>query len=171
MKRCTRCGIEKDFSGFYKNNSKPDKLNSVCRECEKSRRPLKKKPVKEVHISCMTCGVIFNDEIKHSCKGECKTCYNITFYRNNKENIKRKFELNQKYLNSQNYPKLRKEKLGELKEFIVNIEKRNCYIDSVDAYKMLDFFDIYYEGAITKYDHLEIEEQLIIFWDFLSKIK
>jgi 5-methylcytosine-specific restriction endonuclease McrA len=38
MKRCSRCGIEKDPSEFYKNKYKNDGLEQYCKECSKDYR-------------------------------------------------------------------------------------------------------------------------------------
>lgn len=33
LKRCTKCGLQKDKSEFYKNKNKPDGLDSWCKAC------------------------------------------------------------------------------------------------------------------------------------------
>jgi len=38
MKKCFRCGNSKDKSEFYSNKSRPDLLNSECKECCKQTR-------------------------------------------------------------------------------------------------------------------------------------
>lgn len=35
MKRCTKCGVEKEASEFWKRKSKPDGLRSECKSCER----------------------------------------------------------------------------------------------------------------------------------------
>jgi hypothetical protein len=173
MKRCNRCYVEKELIDFYKNNANIDKLHNACKECEKEksrlRRPKKKEKI--VYKSCSICAVVFDDITKHGTKGKCTYCYNKQFYAINKELVKKKYIQNKLYLESQNYEKLRNEKRFDLKSFIVNIENKDCQIDFVDAYKLVDFFEIYYDGAIAKYDHLSVEDQLIIFWEYLIKLK
>lgn len=36
MKKCTKCGEEKGFEGFYKASSRTDGLQSSCKECNKA---------------------------------------------------------------------------------------------------------------------------------------
>ena len=36
MKVCSKCKIEKDFSEFYVNKSKKDKLTTYCKDCAKA---------------------------------------------------------------------------------------------------------------------------------------
>lgn len=38
MKRCSKCGIEKDEKEFYKNNRAKDKLCIWCKECDKAHK-------------------------------------------------------------------------------------------------------------------------------------
>lgn len=37
MKTCSKCGAQLDESMFYVNNSKKDKLDTLCKECRKKR--------------------------------------------------------------------------------------------------------------------------------------
>lgn len=37
MKLCMRCEVEQATTEFYKDNSKPDKLNIYCKSCHKAR--------------------------------------------------------------------------------------------------------------------------------------
>lgn len=175
MKVCIVCGIEKVLDDYYTNNNNPDGKHNVCRACEKIRqariRSLKDKKPRKVWESCIKCGEKFDEIVKHGSKGRCRKCYNTEFYATNKDLIKDKYIQTKKYLKAQNYDKLRRDNKESLKQFIVNIERRNYEIDSIDAYKMLNFFEIYYDGSSSKYDHLSVEDQLIIFWEYLSKIK
>ena len=37
MKVCTKCNVEKLPNGFYKDNSKKDKLTNICKICTKQQ--------------------------------------------------------------------------------------------------------------------------------------
>ena len=37
MKRCTKCGIDKELSEFYKDSSRKDGHMSACKECDRSK--------------------------------------------------------------------------------------------------------------------------------------
>lgn len=36
MKRCTRCGLTKNFTDFYSDRNRPDGLACQCRACKKA---------------------------------------------------------------------------------------------------------------------------------------
>lgn len=38
MKRCSRCGVEKELARFWKDRHKPNGLGPACRECYAKRR-------------------------------------------------------------------------------------------------------------------------------------
>lgn len=47
MKRCSKCGIEKGRSNFYKNKHKKDGLNNWCIECLKQYKKENKEKILE----------------------------------------------------------------------------------------------------------------------------
>ena len=52
-KKCTKCGISKPFSEFYKDRKKKDELKSSCKTCELTRINIKKQRSKVGLISTM----------------------------------------------------------------------------------------------------------------------
>lgn len=110
-KVCSKCGIEKDISDFYKKASSSDGHRSYCKFCEKGlnaeRRYLKnceneaykkrkeleklnEELVKENKKICSICGETKNIEDfyyrkdNNKYRSECKTCFNIVHADKNK---------------------------------------------------------------------------------------
>lgn len=59
MKKCTRCGVEKEYSCFRKNSNQSDGYNTVCNSCLRAK-----------HF-CTDCG----KQINYAPSGKCHTCY------------------------------------------------------------------------------------------------
>ena len=50
MKKCSRCGLEKPFPDFGKDNSSPDRLLYWCKSCTKEYRILQGNKYKNLHL-------------------------------------------------------------------------------------------------------------------------
>ncbi len=100
MKKCKRCGIEKENHEFNKSSKSKDGLNSWCRDCKKSYSKEKYKNIsrkEEGTKKCPNCN-IEKDIIEFSKGGDkdglgfwCRDChntYNKKNYEENKERLK-----------------------------------------------------------------------------------
>ena len=91
LKICSKCGIEKKQSEFYKHKRNKDGLESICISCKKEYMILNKDVIKITKSKYY----LKNKEILKSKKSKIKTKeYNSKYSKNNKEKIK---EINKKY--------------------------------------------------------------------------
>lgn len=60
QKQCSRCGVRKPYSSFYRNKSKRDGHESYCKECAKHRNLLKRIKNKKIDPFSGGFTVVFN---------------------------------------------------------------------------------------------------------------
>lgn len=126
MKICSKCGLEKDISQFYKRKDTKDGLRSDCKEC----RNLENKKYVDINKDYIS---EYNRKYREENKDRLKEFYR-EFYDNNKDELKKlrkvKYSKNKEnILNSnKNYRLRNKEK--------VNRNKRDYYLNNKDKIKM-----------------------------------
>lgn len=49
MRKCTKCGIEKELSEFHKNKTRHDNLSSWCKTCQTSHKKIHYEKYKEIY--------------------------------------------------------------------------------------------------------------------------
>lgn len=98
MKKCTNCKEEKTIESFYKDSSRTDGREFICKDCRKQKK--KKVELNRNQEEFKTCGVCNNTKkIKgfYAGRSECKECTKNNRNKRYKENPDKQKKLSKKY--------------------------------------------------------------------------
>jgi len=139
MKRCSKCGIEKDESEFYKNSKMKDGLQSKCKECSHKYYQINKDHIAEIKKKHRS---IYKKEytsqkkeyragIGSNYRGICHE-YN----EKHKEDLQKR-NLEDYYLNRNHYAQLKKEYYLQNKDSILQYHKEYYELNREQILKRL----------------------------------
>ena len=120
-------------------------------------------------INCIKCNDDFTKS-PHIARGLCRTCYNKNYYHKNKGR-KLYFPRKREVIDNKYLTQIRDEYRQKLYDFIDYTHRNGFLIDYVDAFRLADLYEIYYTGPTNAIDGLDVENQLVCMWDFISKLK
>jgi len=118
MKICSKCGLEKDISEFYKRKDSIDGYHGVCKECNKKYREENKEHIKEYNKEY---NKKWYEENKEHIKEQRKEYYEENkerikeYYEENKERIKEYYEDNKEQI-AEYFKKYREENPDKCRE-------------------------------------------------------
>jgi hypothetical protein len=174
-KRCRKCNEIKLLTQYNKDNTKMDGLTTRCKKCIYTTNKLRKPKV--ILDSCVICNRDFDDVKVNRCsRNHCKRCYNKqyneNYYKRNQLKISQSYKSSRlkEEINEEELEQLRIENKIRLSQFISDVKRKRLFIDHIDAFKMADLFEIYYEGQTWRIDNMRVDKQLLVMWDYLSKL-
>jgi hypothetical protein len=165
QKKCSRCGEEKDLSEFYKDKSKPDGHESLCKKCRYTKKNQEENIWFDSNTKkrCIKCGLVKDIGKFYKSKNRkneldcyCIECVNESgkqWYKDNHDKVQKKHkqwaENNREKMKQMSYEWIKNNYLRHLiTKCIIRAKKKDIQSDSIDI--LLEYLTPIYEQGICQ---------------------